>query len=394
MKTGRGRDRRIIAVLFGTMFAAVADNQIISPLLPDIIDALRIGPERAGLLVSVYALAAAATSILLGPLSDRWGRKTLLVYGLAVFAIATALCGMAWSFFSLLAFRALTGAAAGALSLGITAFVGDYFPYERRGAAMGLVMSGYFAALIIGVPLGAFIASATSWRAAFLIFAVVAAMMWFPQWRIIPVLPGSGMPSRSLVYFFSDYRRFLRQRDPVITVIASFLISASTVGFITYVGTWLRDTYDLPTDRIGLIFLVTGIAALIGSPVAGRLSDMLGKRAVVVGSSVVMAACLVVIPRVTFSLPVVFTVFLVTGIAGAFRQAPLQALITALVSDEERGAFIALKNTCAEIGIGVGTAFSGLLYSGWGYTAVGISSASMTIAAALMLGLGVREPEK
>ena len=135
MNSGQRQDRRIIAVLFGTMFAAVADNQIISPLLPDIIDALHIGPERAGLLVSVYALGAAVTSILLGPLSDRWGRKMLLIYGLAVFAIATALCGTAWDFFSLLGFRALTGAAAGALSLGITAFVGDYFPYERRGAA-------------------------------------------------------------------------------------------------------------------------------------------------------------------------------------------------------------------------------------------------------------------
>ena len=153
------------------MFAAVADNQIISPLLPDIMDALGIGSEKAGFLVSVYAFAAAATSFILGPLSDRLGRKVLLVYGLAVFAVSTALCGTAWDYVSLLIFRALTGAAAGTLSLSVTAFIGDYFPYERRGKVMGMVMSGYFAAMIIGVPMGAMIASATSWRMVFYIFS-------------------------------------------------------------------------------------------------------------------------------------------------------------------------------------------------------------------------------
>ena len=278
------------------MFAAVANNQIISPLLPDIIEVLQIGTEQAGFLVSVYAFAAAVTSFSLGPVSDRFGRKTLLMYGLAVFAMSTALCGAAWAYTSLLIFRALTGAAAGTLSLSITAFVGDYFPYERRGRAMGMVVSGYFAALIIGVPLGAFIASATSWRMVFYIFAAVAALLWIPQWRVIPNLKPSDTPSRSLAQSLADYRRFLGQRGPSIAIVASFFISASTVGFITYVGAWLRDAYGLSTDRIGLIFLASGVVALIGSPVAGMISDRLGKRLVVVISSVVMAGCLAGIP--------------------------------------------------------------------------------------------------
>lgn len=390
----RRRDGRIIAVLFGTMFAAVADNQIISPLLPDIMDALGIGSEKAGFLVSVYAFAAAATSFILGPLSDRLGRKVLLVYGLAVFAVSTALCGTAWDYVSLLIFRALTGAAAGTLSLSITAFIGDYFPYERRGKVMGMVMSGYFAAMIIGVPMGAMIASATSWRMVFYIFGAIAALLWIPQWRVIPLLKPSNASSRSFTRSLANYRRFLRQPGPAIAVIASFFISASTVGFITYVGTWLRDVYALSTGHIGLFFLASGAAALIGSPVAGMIADKLGKRLVVVVSSVVMAACLAGIPWITDNLTIVFGGFVITGISGAFRQAPLQALITALASDEDRGALIALKNTLAEIGIGAGTALSGFLYVAWGYGAVGVVSAAMTILAAVMLGLGVEEPKE
>ena len=96
----------------------------------------------------------------------------------------------------------------------------------------------------------------------------------------------------------------------------------------------------------------------------------------------------------TNSLTIVFVGFIITGISGAFRQAPLQALITGLASDEDRGALIALKNTFAEIGISAGTAFSGFLYIAWGYGAVGVVSAGMTILAATMIGLGVKEPDE
>lgn len=398
MKTVRPSDstRRegpVTAVLFGTLFAAVADNQIISPLLPDIIGELNIATEKGGFLVSVYAFAAAITSFVLGPLSDRVGRKSLLMWGLATFALSTALCGAAWDFNSLLLFRGLTGGAAGAISLSITALVGDYFPYERRGRAMGIVMSGYFAAMIIGVPLGAFIASATSWRFAFYIFAVVAALLWVPQWIVIPVIKPDNPKTTTIADSMKAYGRFLSMRGPSIAVIASLLVSASTVGFITYVGTWLRDVYGLSTDRIGLIFLASGAAALIGSPVAGVIADRLGKRLVVVTSSIVMAGCLAGIPWITANLPLVFVGFVVTGISGAFRQAPLQALITGLASDEDRGTLIALKNTFAEVGIAFGTGLSGFLYVAWGYGAVGLTSAVMAVVAAVMIGFGVMEPK-
>lgn len=143
----RSGERRVIAVLFGVMFAAVADNQMISPLLPDMMAAFDVDIRLAGLLVSTYAIAAAVASFTLGPVSDLWGRRRLLLIGLAVFAVGTLLWGLATSYATMLVFRALTGAAAGTLSLNITAFIGDYFSYGRRGVAMGMVMSGYFAAL-------------------------------------------------------------------------------------------------------------------------------------------------------------------------------------------------------------------------------------------------------
>ena len=414
-EASREGNNRLIVVLFGLMFVAVADNQMISPLLPDLMAAFGMGAGRAGLLVSVYAIAAAVVSFAIGPLSDRTGRRKMLIAALIVFTAATLLCGLAWDYASLVAFRAVTGAAAGALSLNITACIGDHFPYKRRGAAMGLVMSGYFAAMILGVPAGAYVAEAWSWRWAFGAFAGAGLLLWAPALAVLPRrvpaacavgtdgADGTGLASGaassagtdsavSIPNLARSYGRFLTRTGPLAVIAASFLVSASTVGFITFVGTWLRDAYGLSTDWIGLIFLFSGLGALLGSPLAGYLSDRAGKRGVVVVSGLVMAGLLAAIPWITGLLPVVFAGFIVTGIAGAFRHAPLQALVTAMASDEERGTLIALKNTVAEFGIAGGTAFCGVLYVAFGYPSVGAACGVMAAAASFVILFWVREP--
>ena len=411
-EVSREGNNRLVVVLFGLMFVAVADNQMISPLLPDLMAAFGMGAGRAGLLVSVYAIAAAVVSFAIGPLSDRTGRRRMLIAALILFTAATLLCGLAWDYASLVAFRAVTGAAAGALSLNITACIGDHFPYSRRGAAMGLVMSGYFAAMILGVPAGAFVAEAWSWRWAFGVFAGAGLLLWAPALAVLPhrvpavsmarkvSLGGTGSAGSavsaaravSINNLARSYGRFLGRTGPLAVVAASFLVSASTVGFITYVGTWLREAYGLSTDWIGLIFLFSGLGALVGSPLAGYLSDRAGKRGVVVVSGLAMAGLLAAIPWITGLLPVVFGGFILTGIAGAFRHAPLQALVTAMASDEERGTLIALKNTVAEFGIAGGTALCGVLYVAFGYPSVGAACGVMAAAASFVILIWVREP--
>ena len=389
-EASRERNNRLIAVLFGVMFVAVADNQMISPLLPDLMSAFDMGAGQAGMLVSAYAIAAATVSFALGPLSDRTGRRKMLIAALIVFTAATLLCGLAWNYASLVAFRAITGAAAGTLSLNITACIGDHFPYRRRGAAMGLVMSGYFAAMILGVPAGAFVAEAWSWRWAFGAFAGAGLLLWVPALAIIP----SRVPAVcgvSVIDMIKGYGRFLARTGPLAVIAASFLVSASTVGFITYVGTWLRDAYGLSTDWIGIVFLVSGLGALLGSPLAGYLSDRVGKRGIVVGSGLAMAVLLAGIPWITDQLPVVFAGFILTGIAGAFRHAPLQALVTAMATDDERGALIALKNTVAEFGIAGGTALCGVLYVAFGYPFVGAVCGVMAGGASIVILVWVGE---
>ena len=145
----------VALILFGVLFLGVSDTQLVAPLLPLIASDLGITPGHAGIIVTTYSLAAAAFALFVGPVSDRVGRKKVLVSGLAVFSLASFFTYHVSTFGALVILRALTGLAAGTLSTSALSFAGDYYPYEERGRAMGILSMGYFVAFVAGVRLSA-----------------------------------------------------------------------------------------------------------------------------------------------------------------------------------------------------------------------------------------------
>ena len=149
----------VALILFGVLFLGVSDTQLVAPLLPLIALDLGTTPGHAGIIVTTYSLAAAAFALFVGPLSDRVGRKKVLTFGLALFTVVSFLTYHVSSFNALVILRGVTGFAAGTLSTCALSFAGDYYPYEQRGRAMGVLSMGYFVAFVVGVPAGALAAS-------------------------------------------------------------------------------------------------------------------------------------------------------------------------------------------------------------------------------------------
>src|SRR5215471_7281662 len=167
----------VALILFGVLFLGVSDTQLVGPLLPLIAVDLRTTPGHAGIIVTTYSLAAAAFALFVGPLSDRVGRKRVLVSGLALFAVASFFTYHVSTFNALIILRAMTGLAAGTLSTSALSFAGDHYPYEQRGRAMGILSMGYFLAFVVGVPAGAVAASRLGWHWVFACFSAGAAFM-------------------------------------------------------------------------------------------------------------------------------------------------------------------------------------------------------------------------
>src|SRR5215471_13609001 len=98
----------VALVLFGVLFLGVSDTQLVAPLLPLIATDFHITPGSAGMIVTTYSLAAAFFALLIGPISDRIGRKKVLTFGIACFSVASFLTYSIASFSSLLIVRMLT----------------------------------------------------------------------------------------------------------------------------------------------------------------------------------------------------------------------------------------------------------------------------------------------
>lgn len=385
-------DFLVIASLFLLLFLGVADNQVIAALLPSLVRSFEVSVGTAGLLVTLYAVAAAVAAFIAGSLSDHYGRRKFLLGGVLVFAFASWFSSRSETFNHLLLARALTGLGAGTISTCAVAYAGDWFDYSVRGRAVGLISSAYFAAPILGVPAAAQLADRFGWRSAFLGFALLAALAS----AVTLALPKTSTEHESSEYGFGKtaraFREFLTRRDTAAALVIAFLVSAGLVGFITYIGEWLHGRFGLATRTIGWVFMFSGLVAVLGAPLGGWLSDHYGKRAVSIGSNILMAAAILLLPLVSWG-SLLFVVFGLTALGAAFRQGPLTALMTELIPGRRRGAFIALRNISSQMGIGLVVLAGGLLYQRHGYFAVTTLAAAMTALVAVLLATHIAEPQ-
>lgn len=381
----------VIANLFLLLFLGLADNQMIAALLPSLVKSLQISLSTAGLLVVVYSLAAAVASFFSGTLSDHYGRRRFLLAGVVFFALASAVAARSRNFQELMLARALTGLAAGTLSTCSITFAADWFPYQVRGRAIGVISSAYFAAPILGVPIAAQIAGRFGWQRAFLFFSGLAAVTAIVSLR----LPHDAMnprPSKEKLRTAGRaFRSFLSRRDTAAALVIAFLVSGGLVGFLTYIGEWLNSSFGVTTSTIGWVFMLGGVVAVFSAPLGGILSDRWGKRGISIASDVVLAASLALVPFSPWGWRLL-CVFALASVGAAFRQGPLTALMTEMVPAAQRGSFIALRNISSQLGIGATAYLGGVLYQRFGYSAVTSLCATMTAIVVVLLTTHIVEP--
>ena len=387
------RETAILLCLFLILFLGVADSQILSPLLPAIRKQVGRSSADMALLFTGYSLCAGLSVLLWGPLSDLYGRKSGLVAGLCVFSVGSSFCFLSHSFSALLAGRILTGMGASMLSLNVISYAGDYFPYSRRGWAMGSILSSYFAALILGVPLGSWLSDHLGWNAVFGVTAGLGLTLMAVIRTGLPDLPCPAPGGRAELLIterIRTYLGFLEGRKTVGALFSSFFASAGTTGFLAFLGVWLHDAFGISGGKVGLVFLASGAAALLASPVAGHLSDVIGKKLQFVVSNLTLAGLLLILPKLQWGVPL-FLVFCAISLAAAFRQGPMEALLTECVVTGSRGTFIALRNSFSQMGIALAAYASGLLFEGVGYAGVCLLGAAANLLASAGILILVRE---
>ena len=173
------RRRWVFAAALSTIFMAAIEGTIVATAMPTIVGALgRL--DLFSWVFSAYLLSQAVMIPIYGRLADMYGRKPVLLIGIALFLAGSVLCGFAWDILSLIAFRAVQGLGAGSLVPVAQTVVGDIYSGEQRARMQGYVSSTFGSAAILGPTLGSLLVTHFHWSLIFWInvpLGLVAALM-------------------------------------------------------------------------------------------------------------------------------------------------------------------------------------------------------------------------
>src|SRR5438105_10848243 len=186
-----GLDRRtkfeiLGAVMLG-MFLAALDQTIVGPVLPKIVSELH-GVDYYTWVVTIYLLTSTVTVPIYGKLSDLYGRKPILMIGITLFLIGSALSGASQEMWQLVLFRGIQGLGAGALFPIALAVIGDLFTPAERGKYQGFFGLVFGVAFIVGPLVGGFLTEQVSWHWIFYVNIPIGLVSLFFIFRLLPTV--------------------------------------------------------------------------------------------------------------------------------------------------------------------------------------------------------------
>lgn len=372
-------------------FTASAQFLVVTPLLPVIGEQLDVPEALLGLLVTAYAIGVGVTALIGGPVSDRVGRRKILLIGSGFMAFSLLLHGFAVTFPLLLVVRLLAGGAAGLIASASVAYVADAFPFADRGRANGVLASGFAAGQILGIPVGTYLGE-LGYRFPFLTFGVGVLITFVLMVRFVPQPDVPLERDLDLRESLRSYGALLRRVDTGASVAAYTVMFFGVSLFITYLPAEIMARFDVRPTAVSTLFVVGGIANLIVAPIAGWLSDRYGRKLLIVTGSALAGAVMIAMPWLLVSFWVAYPVFFMIMVFVAMRISPMQALVSSLVAPGLRGRLLALGFAVGQVGFGLGSSVAGPLYLAYGFTSVAVVGGAVAALMAVIVLVLIPEP--
>jgi len=352
-------ERLLLLLLSIVQFAVIVDFLIIMPLGPQYMRVFGITPGQFGLMVSAYAISAGISGITASLFLDRIDRRPALLWLFLGFSVGTLLCGLAPTYHLLVAARFVAGAFGGVSGALILAIIGDVIPEQRRGAAMGMVMSSFSVASICGVPLGLILATNLSWHVPFFVLTGLCAIVLIAAMRIMPSLNGhlhhahGHHPVARLIAVLSH-------KDHQMAFV--FMAVLTGMGFLIfpYLSNYMVGNVGLTEHQLPLIYLFGGSFTIFSMNIIGRWADRAGKLRVFTYVSLfatIPILTLTNLPRVPLVFAIATSTLLMICMSG--RMVPAMAMMTGSIEARYRGGFMSINSSVQQFSSGIAAFISG-----------------------------------
>ncbi|MEC9272401.1 MAG: MFS transporter [Chloroflexota bacterium] len=372
-------------------FAAVAFMArsvmlMLGPLLVILANDFGTSIAMAGQLAAATFVAWGITAPLVGPISDTYGRKPVLLIGVLIMALGVLGSGAAWSYGSLLATRLIAGVGAAMLPMTMMAALADNLPSEKVGKAVGFVTASSWVGLALGVPAIALLGYIGGWRLPFYITGGLSLALWVPLYLSLP--SGQRRLDQSLD-LINRFKVIGRQSAPWYVLIANATQQAALLGLMTYFAAYMIESYAWDEAKTAPGLALLGVGAVIGSFaggfIAGRARSLEWLAAISLTSGAVTGLFFVLDAHAWIVVAVAF-------VASVFVSVSMPVLTTLIMhlAGDSRGTAGGMFTTSAQAGGVIGSSAGGLMLSLGGYPAVGVLYLVATVLSASVVGLIMR----
>jgi DHA1 family solute carrier family 18 vesicular amine transporter 1/2 len=334
---------------------------LLVPLLPRYARDLNLNPMKVGILFGSYAVALLLATFPVAVLTDRYGRKATMLWGLAGLAVTTLVFALSKQYSLLVLARFLQGIAGAATWLPGMALLADHFPTEARGKAMGTAFAAANLGVLIGPPISGFLDQRVGPSAPFLLGAALVALDAAGRAFLLPETEPERGPRLPFRQLFSN---------PVIRLFAGAMAMGSALWAL------LESTIPLDLDHrlafssaeIGLCFAAMALAHTLTSPLIGHLSDRIGRVKVLrigLGLTLLLLPLPVLLPKAWM----VVLVMMGLGSTASFIMSPCSPAVADQVERQGSQSYasaFSILNLAYSVGLMIGPLLGGALVQGFG----------------------------
>lgn len=400
------KERIILLLLTVLNFTHILDFMIMMPLGNYLMPYFDISSQQFSMLVAAYTFSAGASGFLAAFFVDGFDRKKVLLFAYAGFLIGTLCCAISPAYEILLVSRIVAGLFGGLIGAQVLSIVADIVPYERRAAAMGMIMAAFSAASVFGVPFGLYIANLFNWHAPFFFVVILGVLLTPFLIKFLPKMDAHLLAeNRQKISPAQLVGDVFRNSSQLYALALTAFLMMGHFMIIPFINPFMEFNMGFSKTQTPIIYMVGGALTMITSPLIGRLADRHGKYNLFIFlalAGIPLIALITNLPAIPF-----YFVLCVTGlwfIISAGRFIPAQAMVSNVVPTERRGSFMSFNSSVQQLFVGLASVLAGFIvvkmpdnkienYEITGYLSIAIILFSIFIATMLNRKLKEKSPE-
>ncbi|MCM2465530.1 MFS transporter [Methanoculleus oceani] len=349
----------ILVLVVLVIFMDMMIYGLLIPVFPQYAPRLGVDESVIGVVFGIYAAMLLLFSIPMGLLSDRVGRRPLIVVGMLLLALATALFGFSTTVAHLIVARAVQGVSAAATWSAGLALLADTCDPGRLGEKMGVALSAVGLGTVLGPVVGGLLFEYAGYTATFLLPAVLVASVG------LLVL---AVPVRTCRREGGRGRPGMLPRGPLLPLAAcaaAIVMVSGTYGVVDpYLPVYLHATFSASPATIGLVFAVLAVAAAIAQPAAGKIYDRHGGSRYLIGGGLLLSGVASVAAMQAPTLVLVAAAVFALGITLSCALVPAMPILADIYRGQgSQGAAYGMYNTFFSVGLSAGP-FAGAILAG------------------------------